>query len=111
MNNVFCVRAEFGTYTQQFVSGGYVAIGWMANTDLAAIATRDEHYPLYEAAHPVNTSNIVIGQQIGQIARFLLEMKPGGYVITLAADTELEHYVSVAAIRNRRKNAAEGASR
>lgn len=96
MNNVFCVRAEFGTYAQQFVSGGYVAIGWMANTDLAAITTRDELYPLYKAAHPDDTSNIVIGQQVGQIARFLLEMKAGDYVITPAADTELLHYGSVA---------------
>jgi restriction system protein len=92
VSNVFCVRAEFGTYTQQFVSGGYVAIGWMANTDLSAITTRDELYPLYKAAHPDDTSNIVIGQQVGQIARFLLEMKPGDYVITPAADTELLHY-------------------
>jgi restriction system protein len=92
VSNVFCVRAEFGTYTQQFVSGGYVAIGWMPDSDLSAIATRDELYPLYKAAHPDDTSNIVIGQQVGQIARFLLEMKPGDYVITPAADTELLHY-------------------
>lgn len=26
MTNVFCVRAEFGTYTKHFVAGGYVAI-------------------------------------------------------------------------------------
>jgi predicted Mrr-cat superfamily restriction endonuclease len=97
MSNVFCVRAEFGTYTQQFVSGGYVAIGWMPDTDLSAIATRDELYPLYKAAHPDDTSNIVIGQQVGQIARFLLEMKPGDYVITPAADTELLHYGRLAA--------------
>jgi predicted Mrr-cat superfamily restriction endonuclease len=92
MSNVFCVRAAFGTYTQQFVAGGYVAIGWMENTDLAAITKRDDLYPLYKAAHPEDTSNIVIGQQVGQIARFLLEMKPGDYVITPAADTELLHY-------------------
>ena len=92
MNNVFCVRADFGTYTQRFVSRGYVAIGWMPSTDLAAVATRDELYPLYKAAHPEDASNIVIGQQVGQIARFLLEMKPGDYVITPAEDTELLHY-------------------
>ncbi len=96
MNNVFCVRAEFGTYTKPFVSGGYVAVGWMANTDLAAITTRDEFYPLYKAAHPEDSSNIVIGQQVGQIARFLLEMKAGDYVITPAADTELLHHGRIA---------------
>ncbi len=92
MSNVFCVRAEFGTYTKYFVAGGYAAIGWIPNTDLSALATRDELYPIYKAEHPDDTSNIVIGQQVGQIARFLLEMKAGDYVITPAADTELLHY-------------------
>lgn len=95
MVNVWCVRAEFGTYAKNFVSGGYVAIGWLNETSLAAIASRDELYPLYKSAYPDDTSNIVIGQQVGQIARFLLEMRAGDYVITPAADTELLHYGSI----------------
>jgi restriction system protein len=96
MSNVWCVRAEFGTHTEHFVSGGYVAIGWMPNTDLSQVTTRDELYQFYKAEHPEDRSNIVIGQQVGQIARFLLEMKQGDYVITPAADTELLHYGRVA---------------
>jgi len=92
MSNVWCVRAAFGTYAQHFVGGGYVAIGWMPSTDLSQVSSRDELYPLYRAAHPEDTSNIVVGQQVGQIARFLLEMQAGDYVITPAADTELLHY-------------------
>lgn len=92
MTNVWCVRAEFGTYTKQFVEGGYVAIGWMSNSDLSRIKARDALYPLYKAEHPDDTSNIVIGQQVGQIARFLLEIQAGDYVITPAADTEWLHY-------------------
>ncbi len=92
MSDVWCVRAEFGTYAQHFVEGGYVAIGWIEDSDLSHIATREEIYPLYRQAHPDDTSNIVIGQQVGQIGRFLLEMKAGDYVITPAADTELLHY-------------------
>lgn len=92
MGNVFCVRAEFGTYTPHFVNGSYAAIGWLEKVDLSGIATRDELYPLYKIAHPNDTSNIVIGQQVGQVARFLLEMKPGDYVITPAKDTELLYY-------------------
>jgi len=95
MTNVWCVRAEFGTYAKQFVDGGYVAIGWMPNSDLSSIKARDELYPLYKAEHPDDTSNIVIGQQVGQIARFLLEIQPGDYVITPAADTEWLHYGKV----------------
>jgi len=97
MTNVWCVRAEFGTYTEHFVSGGYVAIGWMLEVDLSSVKSRDELYPLYKQAHPDDTSNIVIGQQVGQIARFVLEIQVGDYVITPAADTEWLHYGRVAA--------------
>jgi hypothetical protein len=64
----------------------------MPSNDLGAITAREQLYPLYKAAHPQDTSNIVIGIQVGQIARFLLEMKAGDYVITPAADTEWLHY-------------------
>lgn len=96
MTNVWCVRAEFGTYTKQFVEGGYVAIGWMSSADLTSIQSRDALYPLYKQAHPKDTSNIVIGQQVGQIARFLLEIQASDYVITPAADTEWLHYGQIA---------------
>jgi len=95
MTNLFCVRAEFGTYTKHFVDGSFVAIGWMPNTDLSAAKSRDELYPLYKGEHPDDTSNIVIGQQVGQIARFLLEIAAGDYVITPAADTEWLHHGQV----------------
>lgn len=96
MNNVWCVRAEFGTFTQQFVEGGYVAIGWLPAVDLSKVQTRDELYPLYKDAYPDDTSNIVIGQQVGQIARFLLEIQAVDYVITPAADTDWLHYGVIA---------------
>lgn len=89
MSNVWCVRADFGTETAAFVEGGYVAIGWLPKDDLSRIRTRDEIYPLYKASHPEDTSNIVIGQQVGKIARFVCEMAPGDYVITPDANTEL----------------------
>lgn len=90
--NLYCVRAEFGTYTQQFIDGGYVAIGWLPNNNLSEITSRDELYPLYKKEYPKDTSNVVIGQQVGQIARFLLEMKSGDYVITPAQNTEFIYY-------------------
>jgi len=92
MSSVFCVRAEWGTYTQSFLSGGFVGIDWITNTDLSAITTRDELYPIYKSEHPEDKSNIVIGQQVGQIARFLLEMKAGDYVLTPDSNTELLHW-------------------
>lgn len=38
----------------------------------------------------------MVGQQVGQIGRFLLEIKARDYVITPAADTEWLHYAAVA---------------
>lgn len=91
MPEVYCVRAESGMYAEHFVKGGYVAIGWVYDHDLSNIKSKDELYPLYIQAFPEDTSDLVIGQQVGQIARFLLDIAAGDYVITPAADTELLH--------------------
>lgn len=89
---LYCVRAEFGTYTKQFIDGNYVVIGWLPKNDLSSITSREELYPLYKKEYPKDTSNVVIGQQVGQIARFLLEVKTGDFVITPAQDTEFIYY-------------------
>lgn len=91
MPEVYCVRAEYGSYARHFLQGGYVAIGWLVDDDLSAVRSKDALYPLYKAAHPNDTSNLVIGQQVGQVARFLFDIRPGDYVITPAADTEWLH--------------------
>lgn len=96
MTNVFCVRADFGTFAGHFVKGGYAGIGWNDMADLSHVTTREELYPIYKRSYPNDTSNVVVGQQVGQIARFLLEMNAGDYVITPAADTEWLHYGQVA---------------
>lgn len=92
MAKIYCVRADFGKYTKDFVEGGYVAIGWIHNKDLSHITSRDELHPLYRQEHPEDTSNIVIGQQVGQIARFLLEINSGDFVITPSDNTEYIYY-------------------
>ena len=92
MNNIWCVRANFGAFANHFVNGGYVAIGYDLTSSLAGVTTREELTNIYKAAHPDETSNLVVGQQVGQIARFLLDMKEGDYVVTPASDTEWLHY-------------------
>lgn len=92
MVEVYCVRAEYGKYTEHFLNGNYIAIGWMTNTDLTNIINRDELYPIYRTEHPEDTSNLVIGQQVGQIARFILDIKEGDYVITPCSNTEFINY-------------------
>jgi len=90
--SIYCVRADFGKYAEQFISGGYVAIGWLPKDDLSGVTSREEIYSLYKEEYPNDTSNIVIGQQVGQIARFLLEIRSGDYVVTPAQNTEFIYY-------------------
>lgn len=78
MTNVWCVRAEFGKYAQTFGRSGYAAIGLIENRSLADRRSREKNQVLYRAACPNDTSNIVIGQQAGQI----VEIEPGDIVIT-----------------------------
>ena len=81
MPEVYCVRAEYGSYTKYFIEGGYVAIGWTNVHDLSNVHTKDELYPIYKQAYPNETSNLVVGQGVGQMARFLFDIKAGDYVI------------------------------
>lgn len=92
MPELFCVRANYGQYTEQFLKGGYVAIGWLATTSLLNVKTREELKELYVKQNPSEKSEYVIGQQVGQIARFLFEIKKDDYVITPSPDTDFIHY-------------------
>lgn len=96
MPALYCTRAEAGHFAPQFYAGDYVAIGWLAETDLSAVTTKEALYPLYKAYHTQDTSNVVIGQQVGQIARFLFDMQPGDYIITPPANTEYIYYGIIA---------------
>ena len=96
MPTIFCTRAEAGTFNPQFLAGNYIAIGWLADTDLSSITSKDPLYDLYKKAYPHDTSNVVIGQQVGQISRFLLDIQPGDYVITPPVNTEFINYGIVA---------------
>ncbi len=96
MTNVWCVRAEYGKYTDAFVTGGYIGLGWIPDVDLSHIKDRSELYPIYQKTYPQDTSNVVIGQQVGQIARFLLDIGEGDYVITPTVDTSTLRYGKVA---------------
>ncbi len=88
MTKVWVVRAEFGKYASHFCLGSYAGISWLADEDLSAVTDRDQLYPIYRRAYPEEASNAVIRQQVGQIARFLLEIKGGDYLITPTDDTK-----------------------
>lgn len=89
--NVWMVRADAGKYTEHCVKAACTGIGWGELGDLSTIKDRDEIRTLYESNFP-NDSTATIGNKVGQIARFLLEIRAGDYVITPAADSEWLHY-------------------
>ena len=82
--SVWVVRADGGKYTDDFVAGGYVAIGWF---DLSSADSRDEIRRRYEREYP-NALAGQIANETGQLAAFRLEMVEGDHVITPAADGE-----------------------
>ncbi|MBI2270271.1 MAG: restriction endonuclease [Bacteroidetes bacterium] len=91
MPNLFVVRSNYGQYTPQFIKGGYAAIGWLDEMDLSKIKTREELYPIYEEYHKEKNS-LVLGQQVGQISRFLFEIQKGDYVIAQSVNSDHIHY-------------------
>lgn len=91
MTSVWCIRADAGRYAPAFLQSGFAGIGWERVPDLSGVSSRDDLYPLYRAAYPEDESNIVVGQQVGQITRFLIDMKAGDTVITPNENTELLH--------------------
>jgi len=86
--SVYCVRAQHGDFTDRFANEGFVAIGWLDDDDLSHFKDRTEIEALYRKAYPEDTSINVISQQVGQISRFLFEIKPGDYVITPCKDSD-----------------------
>lgn len=70
----------------------HIAIGWDALGDLSKIKSKDELYKLYEDKYP-KTKSKTIGQNVGQIWRFIFEMKVGDYVVL--ADGNKMHIAKV----------------
>ncbi len=92
MSKIYVVRAYFGKYITNFIRGGYVGIGWMPSVDLSEVSDSDNLSLLFERDHPKYQNDLIIGRQLGQVERFLFEMKDGDYVITPDSNTETIHY-------------------
>lgn len=96
MVSVWCIRADGGKFAEHFLRGGYAGIGWsQIKKDLGAVKARDELYDIVRTGYPDVNSSLVIGNYVGQLARFLLEIQTDDYIITPAADTEWLHYGKV----------------
>jgi predicted Mrr-cat superfamily restriction endonuclease len=92
MNQIFCVRAEFGKFTEHFINGGYAAVGWFSQQDFSAASNREELEEINNSISPDDSRNMLKGQQLDQIARFLFELKSGDLVITPSLNTENIYY-------------------
>jgi restriction system protein len=90
--NVWVVRAEFGKHADAFRSGGYVAIDYSISEPYPIGEGREAFVGAYKKYNPSSKSNVVIGQQVGQITRFCEDMKSGDYVITPSENNDSLYY-------------------
>ncbi len=97
MVRVWCIRADGGKYAQRFLDGGYAGIEWLAVPDLSGVQSREEVQDMLWKAYPALRNTGRIRNHQGQIAAFILDIKPGDYVITPPANTEWLHYGRVPA--------------
>ena len=88
MPRVWCVRANFGKFADYFVKHGFIGLNYGITEDLTKLQTKEQITKAYKTKHPEEKSPIVIGQQVGQFARFLLEIQPNDFVITPSEETE-----------------------
>lgn len=93
--NVWCVRADFGKYADAFRNEDCIAIDYSISEPFPAGQGRDAFTDTYKKYYPQVSSNVVIGQQVGQFFRFCEEIKPGDYVITPSEDTDTLYYGKV----------------
>lgn len=60
---------------------------WDVEKDLSGLKSIEDLRAIYKRERP-NSKGILAEQHIGQIARFLFDLKPGDYVITPSFETE-----------------------
>ncbi len=89
--NVWVVRADGGRFTDLWVEGGYIAIGWNEIGDLEDLGGPDAIQDALSNQWSWSTQ-MELGQAAGQIRRFGFEMREGDWVITPAADSRWLFY-------------------
>ena len=91
MTSVWVVRSEYGKYSEHFLKGGYVAAGWLRARDVTSFDSKDAVIGLYKTANSTESPNRA-GANAGQLATFVLDIKPGDYVVTPRSNTEWLDY-------------------
>jgi restriction system protein len=77
---VFLVRADYGRHTQSFKDRGIIALGFL-NDHAEMPKSREEIEQFYNETYP-DHKKMQKAVNVGQIYRFMYEMKPGDIVLT-----------------------------
>ncbi|MEW5989365.1 MAG: restriction endonuclease [Chloroflexota bacterium] len=89
MTKMWMVRAgRDSVYAEDFLQGGIVSIGWTELGSIEPGPSRAALEKLYRNAFP-NVSDATIRTGVGQLFRFLWEIKPGDRVATYDRDKRL----------------------
>ena len=95
MSQLWCVRANDGEFTREFLEGGYIGIGWEL-PDLTEVHSREQIAELHEERFPRDSAHRR-GNAVASIETFLLRIQPWDFVITPASNRQRLHYGIVAA--------------
>lgn len=89
MNNVFVLRADFGRYTDTFEKEEYIGIGWFTENPIEwDFSNKDFLKEKYRFIYP-DDPNMRLNQNVGQINRFVNEIKIGDLVVSPYMDNQL----------------------
>jgi restriction system protein len=87
--NVFVLRADFGRYTDTFKKDGYIGIGWFQDEPIAIdLKDKDSLKGAYKVLYPDHPS-MRMNQNVGQVFRFVNEIKVGDIIISPYNDNQL----------------------
>lgn len=87
MKNIYVVRADFGRHTKAFNDNDYVGIGWF-NFLMKKGISREEIKENYLKKWPQDAP-LRVGQNSGQVYRFINEINVGDIVITPYSNNQL----------------------
>ena len=94
---VWMVRAEGGKYTDQWVRGGYASIGFCMDAPEAPdLETPEQFEDAYRRHNPSETSDDRIRTNARQVYRFVVEIRPGDYIVTPEVTSDTLRYGVVA---------------